>query len=237
MVCAVQTHHKIRYGSHVDKVRFFACSVNVASGTQVLRGAPRSGLASQSQQHTPPAAVEFWDDPVEQNFPKMPDVKTKIMWFFFSLPVTWLLLVFSFYQPTWWADFPVSLVLKQLIITPCWHSGWATARHFLHFTAIFPKRILFPHGEQVSGRMTCKVRGPFVIWISYRTCENHQDICSVVFYITQHCSENLFILAVYFIHSPGVSSEWQRNEGHDMSDSRCFHAVPLHQQITKNQIF
>ncbi len=34
------------------------------------------------------------------------------------------------------------------------HSGWATTRQFLHFTAIFPKRILFPQGEHVSGRIT-----------------------------------------------------------------------------------
>lgn len=38
------------------------------------------------------------------------------------------------------------------------HSGWATTRQFLHFTAIFPKRILLPHGVQVSGRITCRRR-------------------------------------------------------------------------------
>lgn len=35
-----------------------------------------------------------------------------------------------------------------------------TIRQFLHFTAIFPKRIFFPQGEQVSGRITCRLRGP-----------------------------------------------------------------------------
>lgn len=34
------------------------------------------------------------------------------------------------------------------------HSGWLTTRQSLHFTAIFPKRILFPHGMHVSGRIT-----------------------------------------------------------------------------------
>lgn len=59
---------------------------------------------------------------------------------------------------TCWVEPPGMELFEQLMMTPFWHSRWVTIRQFLHFTAILPKRILFPQAEQFSGRITWRVR-------------------------------------------------------------------------------
>lgn len=87
------------------------------------------------------------------------------------------------------AALPVMALEPEQSLVSFWrHSGWATMRQFLHFTTIFPKRILFPHGMQVSGRITWRKSIHYSIRVDIKAwCVPWMWTSKVVPSLTQRC--------------------------------------------------